>query len=88
MRKISVSRAMYLQDFFNRKIECWCRENNYSLHEAFEVSRKEKSEYYIILSELWSTYFGREYLRSVFRYNGGRLRKKKRTSYDENSSDR
>ncbi len=68
---------MKLCDDFDRIVEPWCEKNQYSLHEAFENSRKRYLKNYKILSDLWSTYFGKEYLRSVFHSRCGRLRKQK-----------
>ena len=74
MKKISTEEHMRLLDFFLEQIEPWCRENNFSLHQAFEVSREQDKEKYQVLSDLWHTPAGKAYLQSSFR--GGKLRKK------------
>lgn len=74
MKKISAEEHMKLLDFFLEHIAPWCRENQYSLHQAFEASRKQDKEKYQVLSDLWHTPSGKAYLKSAFR--GGRLRQK------------
>lgn len=65
-----------LLNYFCDEIEPWCRENNYSLHEAFLDSRQNQPQYYSVLSKLWHTYSGKAYLQSLFKSSGGRLRRK------------
>lgn len=48
----------------------WCQENNFTLHQAFEESRNTDIAKYEIISYLWSTYAGKLYLRSCFRFRG------------------
>ncbi len=54
---------------FNNIVKPWCAEKNYSLHQAFLVSRQLDHEKYRILSRLWCEEAGKQYLRSVFRQN-------------------
>lgn len=62
-----------LCDQFRKEIVPLCIENNFSLHQAFDYTRRHDEHKHKILSQLWSTYFGKEYLRSCFR--GGRISK-------------
>ena len=71
-KKINADEAMRLQDDFENIVVPWGRKNKLSLHQAFEKSRSNDIEKYKILSDLWSTYFGKEYLRSAF--SGGKLK--------------
>lgn len=65
--KKSVKEIADLLDYFRNIVAPWCKENGYSLHDAFEESRENDRPKYQILSALWSCYIGREYLRSYFR---------------------
>lgn len=60
---------------FSEKVKPWCIENKYTLHEAFEYSRENDEEKYLILSQLWRTDFGKAYLNSVFSGYRGRVRR-------------
>lgn len=74
MKKITAEKFTRLFDDFNDNVAVWCKQNGYSLHQAFEESRKNDKAKYETLSGLWSCLAGREYLRSYFRSHGGRLR--------------
>ena len=63
-----------LLDEFHGIVKPWCEENELSLHQAFEISRASQPEIHRILSCLWSTTAGKEYLRSLFSSQGGVLR--------------
>ena len=63
-----------LMEEFHCTVEPWCEENEFSLHQAFEISRESQPEFHRILSGLWSTTAGKEYLRSLFSSQGGVLR--------------
>lgn len=74
-RRLPMDEMKALLDEFHATVEPWCRENNLSLHQAFELSRASDPEKHRVLGRLWSTYAGKEFLRSRFRANGGKLRK-------------
>jgi hypothetical protein len=71
-KKITAERLRQLLEEFNQTILPWCEENELSLHEAFERSRETDQEKYKVLSEIWGTYAGKMYLRSLFKERGGR----------------
>lgn len=74
-RKLPTNELREATHYFIAIIKPWCIENNYTLHQAFEISRENDDEKYQALSKLWSTPFGKEYLKSAFR--GGRIKKEK-----------
>ena len=75
-RPVDPDKMLELMEKFHRIVEPWCETNEFSLHRAFEVSRESEPEIYHILSELWRTTSGKEYLRSLFSSRGGVLRPK------------
>lgn len=66
MRKRTPEEIAELLEKFNTEILPWCQEKNLSLHNAFEITRKNDTEKYAILSALWSIQPGKEYLRDTF----------------------
>lgn len=66
---------MTLTDKFRDEVVPLCLEKNFTLHQVFEYTRKYDRKKYKILSELWSTYFGKVYLRDCF--CGGHICKRK-----------
>ena len=76
-KKLSGDEIIALIDSFQTQVVPWCEENGFSLHRAFEESRQSEQEKYYVLSTLWGTPFGREYLRCYFRSKGGVLKKNK-----------
>lgn len=75
-KKLSSEELKSLLDELNNTVIPWCEENELSLHRAFELSRETDPEKYEVLSRLWSTQFGKEYLRSCFQKHGGILHTK------------
>lgn len=72
-RKADPQELRSLLEEFEQTVAPWCRENGYSLHQAFEVSREQDPEKLRVLNGLWSTEAGKSYLRSLFRMKGGHL---------------
>lgn len=67
MIKLAAEELAKLLGVFKEQIEPWCRENNFSLHQAFEISREQDKEKYRVLNKLWYTKTGRNFLRSAFK---------------------
>lgn len=76
-RKIDPDELRDLLKQFDNQIVPLCRENNFSLHKAFEYCREKDPEKLKILNGLYSTLARREYLKDYFRREGGVLREKK-----------
>ena len=73
-KKVDPDEFAKLLDAFNETIVPWCKENNFSLHQAFEMSRASFPEKHHVLRNLWATEPGRAYLNSYFESRGGRLK--------------
>lgn len=71
---IKDQQSVELIDKLRNEIIPLCIENNFTLHQVFEYTRKYDRDKYFILSQLWKTYFGKVYLRDCFR--GGYIRKR------------
>lgn len=74
IKKRSAEEVYKLLADFDNTVLPWCKENELSLHQAFEISRKSDKEKYTILTSLWHTYIGKAYLKSCFCSHGGRLK--------------
>lgn len=72
-KKLPADVLAELCEQFRKEIVPLCLENKFSLHQVFEYTRNNDEHKYKTLSQLWSTYFGKVYLRCCFR--GGRISK-------------
>ena len=72
-KKVDFEEAKELLNIFNNKIVPYMCEHNMSLHEAFETLRPTDNDLYKPLSELWSTTFGKAYIRSFIQKYGNKL---------------
>lgn len=72
-KKVDYEEANELLDIFNNKIVPYMCEHNMSLHEAFETLRSTDNDLYKPLSELWSTTFGKAYIKSFMQKYGNKL---------------
>lgn len=69
MRKQTPEEIAELLEKFDTEIFPWIKENNLSLHNAFEISRKSDRGKYIILASLWSNKAGKAFLQDTFNPN-------------------
>ena len=68
-RKLSVEEIDSLLSSFHALVVPFVLERGFSCHQLFNYSREFNAEFYSVVSGLWSCRFGREYLRSWFRFH-------------------